>query len=128
MVYSRLTNREYEPIVLPENNQVTATTVATTVVADWPWHVVRAAILRRGLSLAEIAVQAGYQRATARCLSREPLPRLQAAVAAAIGYSPLAIWPSRYAPDGAPLARRAWQQRLAAAREAGTLVSPAVLP
>lgn len=112
--------------MLPTDNQVIATT--ETVIADWPWHVVRGALISRGHSLAEIAVQAGYQRATARCLNREPLPRLQAAVAAALGYSPLAIWPSRYLPDGTPLARRAWQQRLAAAREAGTLVSPVRVP
>lgn len=99
-----------------------------TVAADWPWRTVRAAILQRGLSLSDLASSAGYAPASGRCVAREPLPRLQAEIAMALGYSPLAIWPSRYADDGRPLSKREWLERKASVQAQETIVLPVVIP
>ena len=75
---------------------------------DWPWWRVKAALEERGTTLAATARSIGLTKAAANRTKVVPGPRMQAAIAAAIGLSPMAIWPSRYTAEGRPVFRTGW--------------------
>jgi len=77
---------------------------------DWPWHrVVYELADKAGLTLTELAAQHGRDGPTIYShIQRFPRPAAQAELAAAIGLSPLAIWPTRYEADGQPVSTVAW--------------------
>ena len=75
---------------------------------DWSWRQVRAELLRHDLTLADLSRQCGLSVDLLRKVRALPLERPQAAIAAALGRAPSAIWPSRYLPDGTPIKRRDW--------------------
>jgi Ner family transcriptional regulator len=70
------------------------------------WHVedIKAAIRKTGLTLSDLSLAAGFCGGAAKCALRMPWPRMEAAIAAHLGRKPHEIWPSRYSPDGRPLA------------------------
>lgn len=75
---------------------------------DWDWNQVRAELLRRGLTLAEVGRRNGLSADLVRKVRILPLHRPQDAIADAIGVNPSSIWPSRYDPNGKPVRRRDW--------------------
>jgi Ner family transcriptional regulator len=62
----------------------------------------------RGWSLSAIGRDIGLAKTTMAMVGRIPFPLAQARIAEIIGISPMAIWPSRYHPDGTPVARPEW--------------------
>ncbi|VUX47887.1 hypothetical protein DF3PA_80047 [Candidatus Defluviicoccus seviourii] len=77
---------------------------------DWPWHrVVYELVDKAGLTLKALADQHGRRGPTIYShIQHYPRPAAQAEIAAAIGLSPLAIWPTRYEADGKPVSTVAW--------------------
>lgn len=70
----------------------------------WPWFKVKAALEERGLRLTDIARSAGIEPHGVACVKHRAWPKMQAAVAAALGVDPWAIWPERYTIHNEPLA------------------------
>ncbi len=70
------------------------------------WHVedIKAAIRKTGLTLSDLSLAAGFCDGAAARALLTPWPRMEAAIAAHVGRKPHEIWPSRYSPDGRPLA------------------------
>ena len=75
---------------------------------DWSWPKVKYELELRGQTLAAIARRLNVTPQAARLVKDRPLPRLQEAIATAIGISPMAIWPSRYDGTGQPVRRTDW--------------------
>lgn len=98
------------------------------LVRDWPWTTIRAALLQRGLSVDELAVRAGYARASGRAVKRQAMPKVQTEIARALGYAPMAIWPTRYTEAGRALTNKEWLERMAMARADQTMIMPVVVP
>lgn len=66
---------------------------------DWHPADIKAALERRGLSLAEVSRQQGYHSsAGGRCL-RTTWPAMEEIIAEALNQKPQSIWPSRYDGD-----------------------------
>ncbi len=61
---------------------------------------IKAKLLEAGLPLAEIDRRFGLPSGTARNTLREPHPRGERAIAAALGSRPHLLWPTRYRPSG----------------------------
>ncbi len=61
---------------------------------------IKARLLEAGLPLAEIDRRFGLPSGTARNTLREPHPRGERAIAAALGSRPHLLWPTRYRPNG----------------------------
>lgn len=59
-----------------------------------------------GTSLAKLAREQGVSRQAAVNALTKPYPKLEAAIAAAIGLEPRTIWPERYDSSGTPNRRR----------------------
>lgn len=75
---------------------------------DWHWADVMSALSKAGWSLRQLALDNGYPHAShplGYC-KRKPFPKAEAIIAAAIGTTPQAIWPTRYGSDGLPNRRR----------------------
>lgn len=71
---------------------------------DWHREDIKAAIRRRGVTLAELAGCFGVHRSAVSIALQRPYPRLEAMIAKFLGETPQAIWPSRYdTVSGAPL-------------------------
>lgn len=79
---------------------------------DWPWHrVVYELADKAGLTLKALAERHRRSHSTIYSqIQHYPRPTAQAELAAAIGLSPLAIWPTRYEADGQPVSAVAWLQ------------------
>jgi lambda repressor-like predicted transcriptional regulator len=68
------------------------------------------ALAARGLTLAALARSAKCVPSDFAHVQRQIRAKRQAQIAAAIGLSPLAIWPSRYEPEtGRPLTHSEWE-------------------
>ncbi len=65
-------------------------------------HWVRAQLLLRGLTLADLGRQLGVSRDAVSYALRHPYPRIERAIADALDLHPADIWPERYDPDGKP--------------------------
>lgn len=63
---------------------------------DWHSGDIVAALKKRGLSLAAVSRQLGVKPATVYEALRNPYPRVERAIAEAIGVPPETIWPRRY--------------------------------
>jgi Ner family transcriptional regulator len=70
------------------------------------WHVedIKAAIRKTGTTLSDLSRAAGFSESAATRALLTPWPRMEAAIAARLGREPHEIWPSRYSPDGRPMA------------------------
>jgi Ner family transcriptional regulator len=70
------------------------------------WHVedIKAAIRKTGMTLSDLSLAAGFSEGAATRALLTPWPRMEAAIAARLGRAPQEIWPSRYSPDGRPMA------------------------
>ncbi len=77
---------------------------------DWPWHRVLYELAERGMTLAKLSRQVGCVPSSFANTRLRPQPRRQQQIAAVIGLSPMAIWPSRYEPGtGRPLTAKEWR-------------------
>ena len=72
--------------------------------ADWHPEDIKAAIRKTGLTLSDLSRAAGFSEGAAKRALLIPWPRMEAAIAARLGREPHEIWPSRYSPDGRPMA------------------------
>lgn len=70
--------------------------MAEQAVADWHPEDIKAAVRKRGATLADVARQAGLGSAALRLALTVPREQAEAAIAAFLGLPPVAIWPSRY--------------------------------
>lgn len=75
-------------------------------VIDWHKADVIAALHKRGTSLRKLAISRGLNPRTLTKALRLPYPKAEALIAAAVGISPIRIWPSRYDPRQPVGARR----------------------
>ncbi len=73
---------------------------------DWHRADIKAALEKRGLSLARLSRLNGYARSSAPTALHVPWPKMERLIAGAIGVAPQDIWPSRYRPDGTPKSNR----------------------
>lgn len=71
---------------------------------DWHWADIKAAVEKSGHSLASISKANGCKtRRTAGMAKNRHYPRMERAIADAIGVPPQLIWPSRYDELGNPI-------------------------
>lgn len=70
---------------------------------DWHWEDVKAALRKRGVTIADLERRHGYAPKSLYQLKNRRWPKAQALIAAALGIDPWGVWPSRYLPDGEPL-------------------------
>lgn len=73
---------------------------------DWHRADIKAALEKRGLSLARLARLNGYARTSTASALHFPWPKMERLIAGAIGIPPQEIWPSRYHEDGSPKSQR----------------------
>lgn len=73
---------------------------------DWHRADIKAALEKRGLSLARLARLNGYARTSTPMALHIPWPKMERLIAGAIGTTPQTIWPSRYHDDGTPKSGR----------------------
>ncbi|WP_140918684.1 helix-turn-helix domain-containing protein [Limnobaculum xujianqingii] len=64
--------------------------------ADWHPADIKAALEKRGLTLRQLSVQAGYAEDSLKSVLRTPCRPYQQIVASALDVPPDVIWPSRY--------------------------------
>lgn len=67
---------------------------------DWLPYRIKARIERSGLTLSQISLNAGLNRAACSAALRRRFPAAELAIANALGLKVQYIWPSRYTPDG----------------------------
>ena len=69
------------------------------------WHPadIKAALEKRGISLAELSRRNGYHSTAAGRALRTSWPELERIIAGALEINPREIWPDRYTPDGVPI-------------------------
>lgn len=70
------------------------------------WELIKAHLRIRGVTLTSIAGALGISRAAVGVVGRRRYPRVEAAVAAALGVQPRDLWPERYEADGRPVRQR----------------------
>lgn len=68
--------------------------------ADWHPEDIKAAVRKKGASLAQVARAAGLGDAALRLALTVPRAKAEVAIAAFLGIKPATIWPSRYHPGG----------------------------
>ncbi len=69
---------------------------------DWHRADIKAALEKRGYSLARLSRLNGMSRSAAKMALHTQWPRMEQLIATAIGFTPQEIWPSRYHEDGSP--------------------------
>jgi Ner family transcriptional regulator len=74
-------------------------------IENTPWHPadIKAALEKRGVSLAQLSRRNGYHETAAGRALRISWPEMERIIAEALGISPQSIWPDRYSRDGLPL-------------------------
>jgi len=75
----------------------------TSTNAAWHPADVKAALEKRGISLAELSRQNGYHPTAAGRALRTSWPELERIIAGALEINPREIWPDRYTPGGLPI-------------------------
>ncbi|GHB24145.1 helix-turn-helix domain-containing protein [Salinicola rhizosphaerae] len=78
--------------------------IPTNPSARWEW--IKYQIRSQGLSFAELSRRLGVELGTLTSVKRSPYPRMERALASAIGVSPAIIWPERWNADGTPHRQR----------------------
>jgi len=73
---------------------------------DWHPADIKAALEKRGYSLAKLSRVNGYCRSAASVALHFPYPKMERLIAETIGASVHEIWPSRYHADGRPKSGR----------------------
>ncbi len=63
---------------------------------DWHPADIKAALEKRGLSLAKLNLAAGLKKGTLNNVFRVKYPKAERIIAKALGVKPEVIWPSRY--------------------------------
>lgn len=74
--------------------------------ADWHRADIKAALEKRGWSLRRLSAHHGYAAGSILLALQRPWPRAEKIIAAAIGFKPQQIWPSRYHANGTPKSGR----------------------
>jgi len=69
---------------------------------DWHPADIVAAIKKRRSSFSRLSRHHGYADGSLRLALYRPWPKAERIIAGFIGLPPVAIWPSRYLPDGTP--------------------------
>jgi Ner family transcriptional regulator len=87
----------------PEGSLLRAKPITGTP-QDWHVEDIKAAIRKTGMTLSDLSLAAGFCEGAAARALLTPWPRMEAAIAARLGRKAHEIWPSRYSPDGRPLA------------------------
>lgn len=64
---------------------------------------IRGALHKQGLTLTQVAIDAGLPEAACRVALRQPYHRAEQAIAACLGTTAQKLFPERYAADGTPL-------------------------
>ncbi len=85
----------------------------------WSWPKIKWKLAEADTSLARLARDNGYKRASFSKMKVNISPPIQQIIADALGVKPRAIWPDRYHRDGRPKAghrRRQYKQQLTPAR------------
>ena len=70
--------------------------------SDWHSADIKAALAKKGYSLARLARENGYADTSPSNAFRQSWPAMEKIMAAVIGIPPQEIWPSRYNSDGTP--------------------------
>lgn len=68
--------------------------------SDWHPEDIKAAVRKRGITLADVARRHGLKDASLRLALTLPRAEAERAIAAALDLHPMVIWPSRYRSDG----------------------------
>ena len=68
--------------------------------ADWHPEDIKAAVRKKGITLADVARRAGLNGAALRIALVLPRAEAERAIADALGVHPMMIWPSRYHENG----------------------------
>lgn len=76
------------------------------ITQDWHPADIKAELEKAGWSLQQLSLQHGYVTGSLRMALRNPWPKAEAIIAAAIGHAPNQIWPSRYGQNGNPKSGR----------------------
>lgn len=100
-VYSQ--HRVRQPEKTPRSDAVKIE-IPTNPSARWEW--IKYQIRSRGLSFAELSRRMDVELGTLTSVKRHPYPRMERALASAIGLSPATIWPERWNADGTPHRQR----------------------
>lgn len=74
----------------------TRTTARKRSADDWHWADIKAALEKRGLTLARLADANGYGERSFSFVKRRPWPQVEQIIAGALEMTPAEIWPSRY--------------------------------
>ena len=69
----------------------------------WEW--IKFQLRTHGTSLSDLARKLEVERNALHNVKRLPYPRMESAIAKALGMKPYQIWPDRWAKDGTPLRR-----------------------
>lgn len=67
---------------------------------DWHPEDIKAAVRKKGITLADVARGAGLKDASLRLALTLPRAEAEQAIAAVLDVHPMTIWPSRYHPSG----------------------------
>jgi Ner family transcriptional regulator len=73
---------------------------------DWHRADIKSALEKKGLSLGRLSLKHGYARNSLSLALSTPWPKAEKLIAAALGFKPQRIWPSRYHASGAPKSGR----------------------
>jgi len=75
---------------------------------DWPWYRVKAAVEAKNKTLSAVAIENGLSPSAVHRIKRIPIPLVQKILAKLIGFSPQAVWPTRYDHRGNPVRSYLW--------------------
>ena len=96
----------------PSENQITNKNSRSSNGDGWSAARIKYELAERGHTLTSLAKANGYHHTAGSRVLRVPWPALETIIAAAIGVSPLEVWPDRYDPDtGVPKAYLPRQRR-----------------
>lgn len=70
--------------------------------SDWHKEDIKAAVRKRGITLRELSLRAGFCDAATRQALKKSWPDAEKAIADFLGVTPQTIWPSRYDANGVP--------------------------
>ncbi|MFF3704866.1 helix-turn-helix domain-containing protein [Pseudomonas qingdaonensis] len=74
--------------------------------SDSRWEWIKFQLRVRGTNLADLARQNDLNERAIRNAKHRPYPRVERAIAQALGLQPVQLWPERWNSDGAPLRQR----------------------
>lgn len=96
-------NRQLDSLKKPPAKMVTAMNIKDMPLESSPrWEWIKYQLRIRGSSAANLARQLGVTDRAIRATKHNPYPRVERAIAAALGTQPVKLWPERWNPDGTP--------------------------